>query len=790
MLRILTILIFISIVILSCSEPRVESTVDANQSEIEFLANQAEDSYPSKLDSTVFYATELIGKIRKEGLVTGIEDQMLDLLGRTYRRMRDAQRSEEYFLEAIELSVQRNNVEQLGDSYNRIGLLYRGIGRYDDAKESYEKSLAYKLQVGNENSAAGTLNNMGNLYRAMGEKEKAYDSFMQSIEIRIRIGEEERAAAAYLNLGNWMAGESEFEKALELYEDYYQMVSFQKDTLAMATVSNNIGNIFNSKGDLDNALQMYLKADSLFKVSRIKDDLESLLNLNIGIVLSKTGNPWQAITYYKISRIVSEEYDDKESIGTAFQNIGQAFENLEEPDSALHYYDLAIEVFEPLKNQRRLAQVYENIGVIYNQESAPEFALNYLLRAAQIFEEAQNNRSLANLYNNVGSSYYYLKQYDQAISYYQQSLEKAKETEYLEVEERVTSGLAEVYGEIGDFENAFKYQQLNDAYEDSLLNLDRIKVIEDLITKYETEKIDAENKLLLAEQAQNEATIERRDAENRVLIVGVLALIAAVIAIFTWVAYSNRKKQIIARQKESLYQNKIDSLLDRQQLESVSAMLEGQEKERKRLAAELHDRLGSILSLVKMYFSSLDGDIKEKQPELHASFIEGNQFLDDAFKEVRALIREMQEGATSGEGLKKDLEKLLNKITRLGIEIKSRIELSKKLDTIVEMNIYRVIQEALSNSLKYSKAEFIELVLNDANQLKVMIKDNGVGFDLEKIPQKKDGDASYGVGNMENRIRLLGGEFDLKTKEGQGVTIDIQIPLIENEGIWGALDLN
>lgn len=782
-----TLLILFSCI--NCSEISVDSDGFFVQDQLEFLANRAEGAYPGKLDSTVFYANDLIDLIRKEGIVSEYEEQMLDLLGRTYRRMGNAEHSEKYFLEAIQLSSERENIVQLGDSHNRLGLLYRGIGRYEEALESYKKSLDFKLQVGNENSAAGTLNNMGALYRAMGEKEKAYNSFIQSIEIRKRIGEEERAAAAYLNLGNWMASEAEYDKAIELYENYYLIVSIQKDTSAMASVTNNMGNIFNSKGDLDQALERYMKGDSLLKAFGRKDDLEATINTNIGIILSKTGKPEQAIDFYKRAWIISEEYDDKEGIGTVFQNIGHAFENLNEPDSSLHYYELAIEVFEPLGNQEQLAQIYENIGVIHNKESAPEFALNYLLRAAEIFEKAENDRSLANLYSNIGSSYSYLEQYNQAVSYYLQSLDKAAKTEYLEVEERVSSALAEVYSEIGDFENAFKYQQLNDVYEDSLLNLDRVKVIEELITKYETEKIEAENNLLLAEQAQNEAIIERRNAENRALFTGILALVAAVMGIVAWVSYSNRKKRIIAEQKESLYQTKIDSLLDRQQLESVSAMLEGQEKERKRLAAELHDRLGSILSLVKMYFSSLDDDIKEKQPELHASFTEGNQFLDDAFKEVRSLIREMQEGTASGEGLEKDLNELLDKITKLGIEIKSRIELDKKLDTIVEMNIYRVIQEALSNSLKYSKAELIELVLSDTDQLTVMIKDNGVGFDLEKIPQKEDGDASYGVGNMENRVKLLGGEFELKTKEGQGVTIDIHIPLVDNEGVWGTPDL-
>ncbi|GAB5408649.1 MAG: ATP-binding protein [Balneolaceae bacterium] len=648
-----------------------------------------------------------------------------------------------------------------------------------------KKVWSSELNLGDEKGLSGTLNNLGNLYRAMGERDKAFESFIKSIDIKKKLGDEKGAANTYLNLGNWMARESDFDNAILYYSRFKAIQEELKDTLGLSMVIFNTGNIFYEKGVYNKALQNYLESLSLlenFKASNQR--MIASRYFSIGNIYERMDYPDLAIENYKASLVIYEKFQDLESMGDLFLNIGKVFENLQEPDSALAYYKNSISKYQNLNNPELLAGVYQNIGVIYNQESSPEFALDYLLKAENIFEEV-GHRNLANVYNSIGASYFYLRDYTRALSYYKESLKKATKDNYLEVQRRATFGLAETYGVLKDYENAYKYQIEYDIYNDSLFNLEKTEAIQELITEYETEKVNAENKLLLSQQIQNEAIIERRNAENRTLLTGMLALVGAVVGIIVWIVYSNRKKRIIAAQKESLYQTKIDSLLDRQQLESISAMLEGQEKERKRLAAELHDRLGSILSLVKMYFSSLDVDIKEAKPELHASFTEGNQFLDDAFKEVRLLIKEMQEGVGSSEGLERDLKKLLDKISKLGIEIKSRIELDKKLDTIVEMNIYRVIQEALSNSLKYSKAELIELVLSDTDQLKVMIKDNGVGFDPEKIPQKEDGDASYGVGNMENRVKLLGGEFDLITKEGEGVTIDIQIPLVDNEGIWG-----
>ncbi len=764
---------------------------NSNQDQFEFLANKAEEYYPSKLDSTVIYANDLIDKIRNQAVVSAYEEQMLDLLGRTYRRMGNPERSEEYFLQAIELSTQRGNIAQLGDSYNRIGLLYRGIGKYQEALKSYETSLDYKLQTGNENSAAGTLNNMGNLYRAMGEKQKAYDSFIQSIEIRKRIGEEERAATAYLNLGNWMADEAEYEKALNLYNDYLNLVSSLSDTLAMANVITNIANIHSSTGNFDKALNSYLKADSLFKVSGVEDKLEARINLNIGVLLSKTENNYDAIKYYWEAAKIYEKLNDRQGLGKVYQNTGQTFETLDLPDSAFYYYELAINAFEPLGNKELLAGVYENIGVIYNQESTPEYALDYLLRASAIFEDTKNERALANLYNNIGESYFYLEQYNSAISYFRESLEKATETDFLEVQERASFGLAETYAEINDFENAFKYQLLYDEYKDSLLNLERVKVIEELITRYETEQKDAEIQILTAEQAQSEAVIRQREAENRVQLIAIISLISATIGIILWFLYSSRKKKVILKQKELLFRNEIDSLMEKQRTESIAAMLKGQDKERKRLAAEVHDRLGSILSLVKLYFSSVDNDLKEKQPELYHSFQEGNQLLDDTFIELRAIIKEMSDGKVSGKGLEQDILDLLAKIKKVGVEIESKIELNKNLHADVETNMYRVIQEALSNSLKYSKADTIQLSINDVNELTLSVKDNGIGFDQESYRVRKEaGINSYGVENMENRVKLLGGSFSLKTKKGEGVQLEVSIPIREKSEFWNLTELN
>ncbi len=760
-----------------------------NQDKIEYWATKAEDFYPANMDSSIYYAEYLLTLINSEGLSTPFEEQMLDLQGRIYRRLGEPVKSEGFFKQSIALSQQRDNKKQLGDSYNRIGLLYRGTGRYEEALESYQKSIAYKEEVGNILGAAGTLNNMGSLYRIMGEKKKAYESYLKSIEIKEKLGDERSVSTSYLNLGNWLSEEAEYENAMHYYQKFREVQVSLGDTAGLSLVLMNMGNVFYNQGAYQDALANYLESLSLINKAGIDEDKLIASRLEkIGLVYEKQGYSDQAIEYYTKALKVYKKFKDPERIGSILQNIGIIFETLNLPDSSLHYYDLAVSELEVLNNKELVAFVNNNIGVIYNAKGEYDIALQYLEKSLAVYEESGNQRKLAELYHNIGSNKFYRSNYDQALSFFQKSLENALRTDYLAIETQTLSGIADVYEAKEDYRKAYEYLLRSNTMKDSLLNSEKTEVIEELITKYETEKKDTEIKVLTAEQAENEALIQKRNAERKLLIIGVLALFSAIIGIIFWFVYSARKKRIIASQKEKIYQKEIDSLLDNQQLKTIGAMLDGQDKERKRLAAELHDRLGSILSLVKLYFSSLNDDIKEKQPDLYNHFEEGNRFLDDAFSEVRAIIKEMHEGKISGDGLKNDVSELLTKIGKIGVDVQSNINLSMSLDTHIEINVFRVIQEALSNALKYSKADVIELLLTDGKYLTLRIKDNGIGFDPAENNTQISERESYGVGNMENRVKLLGGEFQLQTAKGQGVDINIKIPLNEKE--WSSEALN
>lgn len=744
---------------------------------LEAMAEQAEAYYPGNPDSSIILADQVISIIREKGINSPLEEDMLDQKGWSLRRKREYEQAEQFLLESIAVSKRKGNQEQLASTYLRLGFMFRGIGRFDEALEAYKNSERIRTELNDERGLASVFNNMGILYRAMGDQEKAFESYTKSIEIREKLGDQEFLSSAVMNLGVWMAIERRFDEALVYFERYRNIQEELKDTSNLVMVTTNIGNVYSDQGIYEKALEYYHQSVDLLEQSSEKDEgNRAQILFNIGYLYGKREYYEEAISSTKEALEIYRKFKGKDDIAQSYKNIGQFFDELGKQDSALWYYDRSLELYRELGNQNDIARVVMNIGVIHNKEEAPELALSYFQEAERILAETQREVSLPGLYNNIGASYFRLRQYQTAIDYYKRCLEYATQASDLEVQKQASFDLAEVYGVIGDYENGYKYQLMYDTYKDSLFNMERTRAIEELITQYETDKKEAEIRILTAEQAENEALIKQRNAENQTLFIGVISLITAVLGISGWYVYSNRKKKVIAEQKEALFKSEIDSLLERQQVESVTAMLEGQEKERKRLAAELHDRLGSVMSLVKLYFSSLDEDIKETKPELYQSFAEGNKFLDDAFNEVRALITEMKEGRSTGLGLQKDLEQLLDKIEKVGVRVNSRIELDESLDALVEMNVYRIIQEALSNALKYSKATNIELDLVSNGSLKLKIRDNGVGFDPETVNDRIKDREGYGLSNMENRVKVLGGTFKLDARSGSGVMIDVDIP--------------
>lgn len=228
------------------------------------------------------------------------------------------------------------------------------------------------------------------------------------------------------------------------------------------------------------------------------------------------------------------------------------------------------------------------------------------------------------------------------------------------------------------------------------------------------------------------------------------------------------------RMPDGNYQSFIRNISERKQIEQkvINAIIDTEEKERKRFAEDIHDGVGPLLSSMKYYVNMLENEEeKSSRTELKNNLFE---VIDEAILSVREISNNLSPHILEDFGLNAAIKTFCSKIPKKQ-NIKINLQLSdntNQLNKRIEVVLYRVVIELINNTLKYAEAKNINIILKRAkNELYLSYKDDGIGFDPLKINNK-----GFGLLYIQNRIKSLQGVFDLKTKTNNGVDVIIKIP--------------
>lgn len=221
------------------------------------------------------------------------------------------------------------------------------------------------------------------------------------------------------------------------------------------------------------------------------------------------------------------------------------------------------------------------------------------------------------------------------------------------------------------------------------------------------------------------------------------------------------------RQEELNHQHEVELL-------ETSAQV--QEEERKRIATDLHDRLGSMLATVKLLYSSVDEAIDKAQPGVYSNFNKANALLNEAVLEVRKIAQDLNTGVLIEMGLRAALQDLCSSIHR-SKKVECRL-LSygeeKRPDQKTEIGVYRMLQEILNNALKHAEARRLTLQLNyTPNVLTITVEDDGLGFNVVAAETA----SGLGLKNLRARAEKLNVTYSLDSQPGRGTLSIIEIPL-------------
>jgi signal transduction histidine kinase len=329
--------------------------------------------------------------------------------------------------------------------------------------------------------------------------------------------------------------------------------------------------------------------------------------------------------------------------------------------------------------------------------------------------------------------------------------------------------LSAYYHSAGNAGKAFEFLQQATYLKDSLLSETNVKQVNSLAMIYETDKKQKEIIQLQNEKKIQAAAVEQNSTLNKVFITTIIGLL-----IFGYLAYRTVKsEQKIANQKQEIQKQKISELKKDTQLLTVDAMLKGQEEERSRIAKDLHDGLGGMLSGVKLSFINMKENMILPAENV-SGFERSIAMLDNTIAELRKVAHNLMPETLVRFGLDESLKDFCNSIqTSSGIKVVyQQFGEQRKLSPQAEISVYRITQELVNNALKYSEAKQIIVQLTK-NHIKtgITVEDNGKGFDVKILDLKK----GAGFTNIQYRVNYFKGTLDINSQPGNGTSVSIEL---------------
>jgi signal transduction histidine kinase len=357
------------------------------------------------------------------------------------------------------------------------------------------------------------------------------------------------------------------------------------------------------------------------------------------------------------------------------------------------------------------------------------------------------------------------KNYQAAGMHLANAIQIADEHNYLGVRNLVYYEKMFLMKEKGDhqqaFETALKLITLTDSFTIAMNNNRRI--IND--AAFQTEEKEKTIAFLQSKNEVQQTELKQKNVLNYLLAGSALAVI-----IILLLSYRNYK------QKQKLQQQRINELETEKKLMATEAVLKGEEQERTRLAKDLHDGLGGMLSGIKYSLNTLKGNLI-MTPDNAQAFERSIDMLDSSIQEMRRVAHNMMPEALVKFGLDTALKDFCNEISKSGalqVAYQSIGMENENLPQTTAITIYRIVQELINNSIKHSAAaNSIVQITKAANNISLTVEDDGKGFDAAILDRSK----GIGWSNIKHRIDFLNGKLDIHSGPGNGTSVLVEITL-------------
>lgn len=533
-----------------------------------------------------------------------------------------------------------------------------------------------------------------------------------------------------------------------------------------AVVLQNYGIIQQHKNN--EKAYMKLLVDEAIPIARKSGDFELISGLNkaVAIIFMNNDERQKAAEYLAQAQKYIEN-TTKKSATLAESKMETYIINAENLIELKHFYDAKVileRAFSILKNypESNLNDSYYYAeGIYYAKQNKLKEALVSFEKGVTSAKKHNNPVALNRLKFAEYEVLFKLKNYDKAKNNLEYLVEKSP---FIVDKKNYYKELSKVYNATKEYSKAYFYSNKYNVINDSLNNANLKNEIIELEAKYK--KAEAEKKISLLQSENEKAVLQVNNNRLNMMLFAVLSFLLFLTVLFLW-NWNNYQKKLSV-QKEVNHTQELAALENQQKLSISNALIEGEEMERKRIARDLHDGLGSMLSGLKMHLSLGDRDNIQTNPNV-------NTMLNDSIKELRNISQNLMPESLMKLGLEHALKDLCISNSNAGTTIEFQYLVKKNtLPQHFKIMVFRIIQELLNNALKYAKAPQILVSCSQNKDIFfITVEDNGIGFNVEYAEQRE----GMGLKNIKNRVAFLNGKLEIDSVPDKGTSTYIELKI-------------
>lgn len=551
----------------------------------------------------------------------------------------------------------------------------------------------------------------------------------------------------YILLLFWLVCDVDYLFAHQSVEnEIQQQIQHAPDSATKIDLCFKAGKIYSNDADFVSALDYYFKGLRLAEKNGDEYRKGSAYN-NISIAYIETGKYEQAEQFAQKAIEIFKHFNNDKELGTSYNSLGNIFYLQARDSLALNHYFTSLRYRHLAKDSAGLFATYKNLGALHHAMGDTLNSIKFMEQSLNYLTAKDDSLKWFSAFMTIGELYVYIGK-----------LEKGKE--YLDKASRFKSAIAayhklddyhhalyRYYYTKGNFESALDAYIKFEEYKDSVENIEKNKQLMELNVQYETEKKED----LIKHQRQ---LIEKEQQGRRLYLL--LLLLSLILLGALFFIYRTHQK------------HKTDLLLRQQNEKALQEIFNAEQKERIRIARDLHDSIGQKLAVMRMILPKAEGSMELEKIK---------DYLDETANEVRNISHNLIPEILNF-GLVKAIEHLTDRINsteNIRVAFTADEQIQKiTLPKQTELSLYRIIQEILSNILRHSKTEHLKIELtSESNFVRIAITDNGVGFSTETIDESK----GLGWKNIFARIKLINGSIKIQSEKNKGSQFLINIPI-------------